>query len=260
MRYILSALIYTLWASAACAVAPSYSDTATTRIARSSNNALISQDSHTDTVPVSATVSDTEGGTTAKSDASAGFNDLHVRASTVGTNSSSTQLTTTAIAQWNDHLFFRRGGQNITSGNIAMTVHAKGSIDIEPPMISPWFSFNVGLGGGATGIGAGINGAYDQLYNLPAQSVTWNATDGLPMTFALAALVGNTTTTLSAVVDFSAGAQITSIALLDSHGLPDPTVTITSASGIVYGVPEPEVFPLLLCALGLVQLRRVRPR
>src|SRR3954454_12236366 len=127
MKSFISALVCCIWVSAACAVTPSFSDTATTRITRGNSNTLVTQDSHTDTNPVSATVNDLEGGTTAKSDASAGFNDLHVRSSTFGTNSSSTQLTSIANAQWNDHLFFQRAGQVVTSGKFAVTVHAKGS-------------------------------------------------------------------------------------------------------------------------------------
>jgi hypothetical protein len=254
MKKILAAVICCVSVSTARAAAPNYSDTATTRIFRGQPSQLVQQDTHTDSASVSASVVHTEGGASATGDATAGFNELHVRSSSVATNSSSTALTAISVAQWNDRLFFRRNGQDITSGDIAVVVHAQGVVDFQPPSPNEWLTFGVTFGNGGGGIGLGFNGSYDQFYDITSLGHSWSASDGLALQFNMVGSASNTGTILSGLVDFSAGARITNISLLGPNGLPDPTVSITASSGVVYGVPESQIWLLALCGLGIFAL------
>jgi len=137
----------------------------------------------------------------------------------------------------------------------------KGLIDFQPPFPSQWLTFGVFFGNSGSGIGLGFNGPYDQSYSTNSLNHTWNAAEGLALKFQLIGYAFNSPTVLSSLTDFSGGAQITNIALLGPNGQPDPTVTITSSSGVVYNVPEPHTFLLvagLLSAAALFQ--RMRPR
>jgi hypothetical protein len=226
-----------------------YSNTATTRIYRGDPRVLIDEDSHTGTAPVSATSSHFEGVTAATNDATAGFNDLHVRSSIVS-DSNAPEFLVTSLAEWKDQLFFRKNGQFISADNVRVTVHLQGNIDIQPPTLIQWGGFNVTLGNRGVGREFGFNGPYDDFYT-STQSASWNATEGLALTFRLSAHPLTDANITSSLVDFSTGARITNIEVIGPNGQPDPTVVITSSSGTSY-VPEPAALALLICGIGAI--------
>jgi len=257
MKTILLTALFCSCVSFALAATPNYSMTATTRIFRGEPSVLVNEDTHTDQAPVIASVSRTDGATTATADATAGFNDLHVRSTDFGAVNS-TKLAATSLAVWNDRLFFKRNGQDIATGSIAVTVSVKGVIDVQPPAVSQWFGFTVTLGGAGSGIGLGFNGSYDQLFPLSPQSRSWSASDGLALRFSMSALASNDAPTLSVLTDFSAGARITNIAFIGVGGQPDPTVNISSSSGLIYGIPEPHTLLLAIWSANVVAIVRRR--
>jgi hypothetical protein len=258
MKRFLKTIVLCAWASSALAAAPNYSATATARIYRGEPSVLTNEDIHTGQAPVSASVSLTDGWTAATANTTAGFNDLHVRSSSIATDLNSTKLTAISVADWNDRLFFKRNGQDITTGKIAVTVYVKGVIDFQPPISFSWLQFNVSLAGSGGGIGLVANGNYDQLFALSPQSKSWNASDGLALDFQLVGTAVNNAPALSALTDFSAGSRITNIALLGSNGQPDPTVNISSSSGVIYNVPEPHAWLLAICSASAAVVPRRR--
>jgi hypothetical protein len=249
-----------LTARTALGVTPGqFSLESTARIVRSDPNTDLDQDAQSGQSPVSASADASEGGTMATADSSAAFNDLHVRAYSAATNFTSTRLLAIATAEWNDRLYFERNGQPVSSGSIVITFHTKGVIDFQPPHATQYLSISLSLNGSGGGIALGQNGAYDQHFDRIFGQRTWSAVDGLAMRFSMSANAGNASNILTALTDFSAGSRITNISLLGPNGQPDPTVKITSSSGVIYAVPEPHTVALAVCLASMAALFR-RPR
>jgi hypothetical protein len=207
----------------------------------------------------------TDGGTTAVADNAAEFNSVHLKMSGGGASPINPPIQVAGGAEWNDSLFFKRNGVDVLSGVVEVTAHVDGNIIAqglgdEPILPSNvWISFSayVGLGGG--GYAYGGTGMFENVTTTQSLPTSWTAAVGIPIKVSIYGYVQNGEAPSSIVADFSSTAQIVDVAYLGPDGQPDSSVTVTSASGIVYGVPEPSGWLLAIAGIANIVWYR-RPR
>ena len=182
----------------------------------------------------------TIGGTTARALATSDFNKLGAFARVVA---SLPELNETmggaATATWQDSLFFEQHGVRITSGIVRVSADIDGTISLSGDGAGARATLNLSAGGLSKEISYTESGSYQDTLRL-VETGDWDPLEGLPVKLQLFLGGGNNSFSPStSEVDFSSTATITSVVYLTPDGQPDPSVTITSASGVVYGVPEP---------------------
>jgi hypothetical protein len=95
------------------------------------------------------------------------------------------------------------------------------------------------------------NGTFDETLEVSAASGL--SSGSVPVQLQLRVGAGNIGfEPMTAESNFSSTARITSVVYLTPEGLPDRSVTITSASGTVYGIPEPTCGTLAVVCLCIV--------
>ena len=164
-----------------------------------------------------------------------------------------------ASATWDDSLIFERNGLPITSGSVRVSADTDGMISLSGEGAGARATLNLSAGGSSKEVSFTDNGSYQDTLRL-IETGEWDAADGLPIKLQLFLGGGNNWFAPStSEVDFSSTATITSVVYLTPDGQPDPSVTVTSASGVVYGVPEPTCGALAivcLCSAGGARFRR----
>jgi hypothetical protein len=211
-----------------------------------------------------AEVSTTHGGVTVTAIAGAGPNQLtgyvHVAATHPEFNSFVGGLTE---SNWTETLFFDVRGERVDSGSVLLEANFDGHISLS----------GEGAGARATMIlyGGEFREATAQVGVAQSGSVnssvaviyTGELSLGLPVELQLLLSAGNNSFSPSiSDANFQSTAKITKVAFLTPQGEPDPSVNVTSASGIVYGVPEPSGGALAVVCLGWAggRFRRLRPQ
>jgi hypothetical protein len=242
-----------------------YSARATAGLYYHDTSTPFDQDAHTAQAPVSVNLAASIGGTMATANNAAEFNRVHVKMASIGTSASNTPIQVSGGAEWSDSLFFKRNGADVLSGIVAVSGHVDGTIDAqglgsEPVLPSNvWIIFDVGVDRGGSGYAYAGSGTFDSFHTSQSLPTSWTAANGLPITVSIYGFVADSEWLSSVVADFSSTAQIVDVAYLGPDGKPDPSVKITSASGFVYGVPEPSGWLLAIAGIASIVWHR-RPR
>jgi hypothetical protein len=192
----------------------------------------------------------TIGGTTAHATATGDFNKLGASAEvTASLPELNETMGGAAGATWQDSLIFERDGKPITSGTVRVSADIDGTISLSGEGAGARATLNLNAGGASKEVNFTDAGSYQDTVRLIATG-DWSELNYLPVQLQLFLGGGNRTFDPStSTVDFSSTAKITSVVYLTPDGQPDPTVTITSASGVVYGVPEPTCGALAVMCL-----------
>ncbi len=196
----------------------------------------------------------TIGGTTARALATSDFNKLGAFARVVASLPElNDMMGGAATATWQDSLFFERDGVRITSGSVRVSADIDGTISLSGEGAGARATLNLSAGGLTKEVSFTESGSHQDTLRI-IETGAWDALEGLPVKLQLFLGGGNNSFSPSTTeVDFSSTATITSVVYLTPEGQPDSSVTIISASGTVYGVPEPTCGALAvvcLCSAG----------
>jgi hypothetical protein len=190
-----------------------------------------------------AQVSQIVGTTEASAFAMVEPNNVAFKASSVGSGSSNPLLRSYVDAYWQDTAFFSRNGVDVLSGSVRVKAYVTGKVESEGLTLDPFTQIDVTVyfqagtefgGGGIAMVGAG------QIIDYPVDgwngTRTWTAADGVGLQLGFSAYVQNESGPSSVSAEFTA--RILSVAYVNANGVPDPSVTVRTASGLVYSVPE----------------------
>jgi hypothetical protein len=240
---------------------------ATAKVLNGDSNTQLDFDSRQAQTIVAANSHADFGGTSAAADAWTAANGLHARSSLVAAEPTSANLLAWANSEWDDTLFLKRNTTDVLSGRFIVSIHLGGTVDFEPPFPTQWLYVGTQLGPGSGLVSYGLNGKYDEFFQFaidnplsPGSPFSWDALNGLSLKFSLTAMVGNGRYdgyVLSGLTDFTA--SIANVAYIGANGQPDPSVTITSASGTIYEIPEPSGWLLAMAGVASIAAYR-RPR
>jgi hypothetical protein len=202
--------------------------------------------------PVSAMADYSSSGTTVMARASAGFNFLGARASGVASLPQfNSLLGGFGTATWRDTLFFHRVGGPVTSGSVRVTADIDGLITELGDGAAASATLHLIAGSSSGELSFGDSGTVNETLGVIVPESSFLG--GLPVQLQLRVGAGNQSLDPStAESNFSSTARITSVAYLTPEGQPDTSVTITSASGVVYGIPEPTSGALAVMCLCIV--------
>lgn len=225
------------------------------------------QDSDSGPSSAVSQLSRTVGTTEANAFALVEPNSVNIKLSSVGSGSSNPVLRSKVTALWQDTVFFTRNGVNVLSGSVRVKARMTGKIESEGLTIDPntFTDINVSFQAGTEFGGAGVlmnkAGHYDQTADGWNGTKSWTAADGVDLRLFFSAYVQNESGLSSVSADFTA--RILSVAYVNTSGVPDPSVTVRSASGLVYSVPECSSWMTAIggvtYVLGFRKKRRAQP-
>ncbi len=208
----------------------------------------------------SASVSVTHGGTVATASTKVTPNLLHgyveVQATRLDINSLVGGLTE---ALWCDVLGFDVLGDFVSGGSVLLEAELHGQILLFGEGAGARATLNLAAGPVENEERAQITFTENGIFNTRISlTYTGDLSQGLNVSLQLLLGAGNNSFMPSiSQADFASTARITRVVFLTPEGQPDPSVNITSASGTLYGVPEPSTGALavvcLVCAGGVLR-------
>lgn len=167
-------------------------------------------------------------------------------------------------ALWCDVLGFDELGDSVNSGSVLLVAELHGQILLFGEGAGARATLNLAAGPAENEARAQVSVTENGIYNTNISLVyTGDLSQGLNVSLQLLLGAGNNSFSPSiSQADFASTARITKVVYLTPEGQPDPSVNVTSASGTVYGVPEPSSGALALVGLvgagGLFRRRSSR--